>query len=81
MCWEMTKRQRKVMLVVEIKSCFLETNPWIMAELQEQHTIRAQKIPGDELFTGEGVENVFLMLTRIINIPFCDISRKKKTIF
>lgn len=43
MCWEMTKRQWKVLLVLEIKSCFLETNPWIMAELQEQHTIRAQK--------------------------------------
>lgn len=52
-----------------------------MAELQKQHTISTQKIPGDKLFRGKEVENVFLMLTRIINISFCDISRKKKTNF
>lgn len=52
-----------------------------MAELQKQHTISTQKIPGDKLFRGKGVENVFLMLTRIINISFCDISRKKTQIF
>lgn len=46
-------------LELDIKSCFLESNLWIMAELQEQHAIRAQTLPGDRLFTGKGVENVF----------------------
>lgn len=57
---EVLGNDKKVNLVLEIKSCFSESNPWIMVELKEQHTIWAQKIPGDKLFTGKGVENVFL---------------------